>query len=402
MLPPTSIPMSPLQTPVKTQHNNPHRLSPFGPAYVHSKALFCSSSQSQNLKFSPTHPKELTSVTPSGKSSIQQLDIVKFPSEEVNIVKYPSQANISNYSSQEASIDKYPQQEAGIFPSPQRASTTAVQNTLSSAPVPHLQQSHSSWSPGSDADRMKEEEIVREALAFLKEHMKKKTAVTDTGSHTLEEESCSLEEIKKHQDKDDERKGEDVSNPPNWLSAISFSEDKKNSVMDASIQELSTLLLECQDGPGKDAERGENAHDPVLVDLTDSADVLNVLLKPPSQSETIPKYFPYAMPLDVEVLHSVKEEGIPRVKDVSFIAEDPSLQSEIISKHLPRWFSNPTSSNSSDEEGEMEVVEEANQKKRAGIAEIGSCATFIVQDELLVQGFIISEAHSLAVSSLSL
>ena len=224
--------------------------------------------------------------------------------------------------------------------------------------------------------------------------MKKKTAVTDTGSHTLEEESCCLEEVKKHHDKDDERKGKEVSNPPNWLSATSFSEDKKNSVMDASIQELSTLLQKCQDGPAKGVEGGEN--DPILVDLTDSAADALGLLKTPSQLDAFSKH--KAMPLDV--LLSVKEVEVTRARDVSFYAEDPSLRSELIPKNPPQWFSNPTCSDLSDEEVEIQEVEGSEQKKKGGIAENGSHATFIAQDEVLVQGFILSEPHSLAVSSL--
>ena len=166
--------------------------------------------------------------------------------------------------------------------------------------------------------------------------------------------------------------------------------------MDASIQELSTLLLvECQDGPAKGVEGGGN--DPILVDLTDSADVLG-LLKTPSQLEAIPKHFPYAMPLDVDVLHSVKEEEVAMVKDVSVFAEDPSMRSDLIPKDPPRWFSNSTCSDSSDEEAEMQDVEE----EKGGIAENESHAPFIAQDELLMQGFIISEPHSLTVSSSSL
>jgi len=238
-----------------------------------------------------------------------------------------------------------------------------------------------------------EEAIVSEALAFLQEHMRKKAAETDpaSGFDTLKG------DVKKHHGKEDER-GDKSPNPPNIPSTTSerasFSEEKKSSVMDASIQELSTLLLECHGGPAKGVEGGEN--DPILVDLTDSADVLS-LLKPPSQLEAIPKHFPYAMHLDVEVLHSVKEEVVPRVKDVPFIAEDPSLQSELIPKHPPRWFSNSTCSDSSDEEGEIQEAKEAEQKKKGSVVENGSHATFIAQDELLVQGFILSEPHSLEV-----
>ena len=353
------IAAAPLLPPVNTG-SNPHQLSPLGSADIHSKALFCSSpsppSQSQNPKFPPTKPREPPSETPSGKSSNQQ---------------------------------------KGVHSSSQCASTPTIKNTQS---LPHFQQSHPSWSPGSDAGtKMKQEEeaIVSEALAFLQEHMKKKAAETDPD--TLEEEVK-----KKHHGKADERevKSSNLPNIPSLTSErASFSEEKKNSVMDASIQELSTLLVDCPDGPAKGVEGGEN--NPILVDLTDSADVLG-LLKPPSQSETIPKHFPFAMPLDLEVLHSVKEEEMPRVKDVSFIAENPSLRSELMPKHLPRWFSNPTCSDSSDEEGEMVEVEGAEQKRKAGIAENEPHAAFIAQDELLVQGFILSEPHSLAVSRLSL
>merc|ERR1719234_2218235 len=115
------------------------------------------------------------------------------------------------------------------------------------------------------------------------------------------------------------------------------------------------------------------------------------------------------MPLDVEVT----EEEMPRVKNV---AEDPSLCSELIPKQPPQWFSNATCSNSSDEEderpacvklqdgelshtvteGETEVVNELEQKKKEDIAENRPHAPLIAQDELLVQGFILSEPHSLA------
>ena len=212
-----------------------------------------------------------------------------------------------------------------------------------------------------------EEAIVSEALAFLQEHMRKKAAETASGFDT------SKEEVKKHHGKEDEskEKSPNSSNIPSATSErASVPEDKKNSVMDASIQELSTLLLvECQDGPAKGVEGGGN--DPILVDLTDSAP-------------------------------SVKEEEVAMVKDVSVFAEDPSLRSDLIPKDPPRWFSNSTCSDSSDEEAEVQDVEEAERKKTGGIAENESHAPFIAQDELLMQGFIISEPHSLTVSSSSL
>ena len=354
-----STPVPPLLPPANTR-SKPHQPSQLGPADIHSKALVGSSPSPSS--HNPTQPRKLPSVTPSGKSSTQQLDLIKYPS--------------------------------------QCASTPNLQNIQSPPLVSHFQQSHPSWSPGSDAStRMEQDEeaIVSEALAFLQEHMRKKAAETVSGFGTLKE------EVKKHHGKEDEskEKSPNSSNIPSATSErASVPEDKKNSVMDASIQELSTLLLvECQDGPAKGVEGGGN--DPILVDLTDSADVLG-LLKTPSQLEGIPKHFPYAMPLDVDVLHSVKEEEVAMVKDVSVFAEDPSLRSDLIPKDPPRWFSNSTCSDSSDEEAEVQDVEEAERKKKGGIAENESHAPFIAQDELLMQGFIISEPHSLTVSSSSL
>jgi len=129
------------------------------------------------------------------------------------------------------------------------------------------------------------------------------------------------------------------------------------------------------------------------VDLTDSAADALGLLKTPSQLDAFSKH--KAMPLDV--LLSVKEVEMTRARDVSFYAEDPSLRSELIPKNPPQWFSNPTCSDLSDEEVEIQEAEESEQKKKGGIAENGSHATFIAQDEVLVQGFILSEPHSLAV-----
>jgi len=150
------------------------------------------------------------------------------------------------------------------------------------------------------------------------------------------------------------------------------------------------------------------------VDLTESADVTDRvgLLNPSLRSETIPKHFPYSMPLDVEVLHLVKVEEMPKVKNV---AEDSSFRSESIPKQPPQWFSNTTCSDLSDEEEklacvapqnielsqsvkekETQEVKELQQKEKADAAENGPHAPFFAQDELLVQGFILSESHSLA------
>ena len=189
--------------------------------------------------------------------------------------------------------------------------------------------------------------------------------------------------------------------------------------MDASIQELSTLLLYCQDDLAKGVQGGEDAQDSVLVDLTDGADVSDLVdqLNPRSASEAIPKHFPYSMPLDVEVLHSVKKDEnlMPRVQEVSFTVEDPPLRSELIPKEPPRWFSNLTCSDSSHEEEkpaqdkellhfakeeELQEVKEAEQEKKANTAEDQPDAPFVAQDELLVRGFILSEPQSLSVSSL--
>ena len=91
-----------------------------------------------------------------------------------------------------------------------------------------------------------------------------------------------------------------------------------------------------------------------------------------------------------------------------------------------QWFSNATCNNSSDEEeekpvcvilqdgelshtdpdpvreSETEEVKELEQKKKEDFVENRPHAPLIAQDELLVQGFILSEPHSLAVSSLPL
>ena len=50
-------------------------------------------------------------------------------------------------------------------------------------------------------------------------------------------------------------------------------------------------------------------------------------------------------------------------------------------------------------EKETQEAKELQQKEKADAAENGPHAPFFAQDELLVQGFILSESHSLAVSS---
>ena len=165
------IPSTPLPT-VNTR-SNPHQPRPAGAAYIHTKALVCSSPS--RASHNPTELIELSSVTPSGKSSIQQLDLIKYPS-----------------------------QEAGINSSSQDASTPTFQNTQSPPTVPHFQQSHpTSWSPGSDAGiKMKQEEeaIVSEALAFLQEHMRKKAAENDSASGF----EILKEVVKKHHGEEDD------------------------------------------------------------------------------------------------------------------------------------------------------------------------------------------------------
>jgi len=433
----------PIATPVPSQlpsvctpprRNSPHQPSSLGPAYIKPETLFCSSPplSSQSPKFLPLQASDIP-VTPGSKSSFQPPEVVK-----PDTVEHPPQ---------EAAIAEHPPHEAGAYSSSQCA-TAPIFQSASPPSVPSFQQPHSSWSDAESRMKKKEEEeqIVSEALAFLQEHKRKKAAQqksahgesTET-KNTTEDANWAgqmtplllrarnfegLQSIESDPacSEENDWKGK-ASNPPSFLpncngtSATSgrdlLSEDKKSSVMDASIQELSTLLLDCQYGLTKGVQGAVDAQDCVLVDLTESADVTDRvgLLNPPLQSEIIPKFFPYSMPLDVEVLHLVKEEEMPREKNVT---EAPILQSESIPTQPPQWFSNTTCSDLSDEEEmlacvapqntelyyvkekETQEMTELQQKEKADAAENGPHAPFFAQDELLVQGFILSESHSLA------
>ena len=131
-------------------------------------------------------------------------------------------------------------------------------------------------------------------------------------------------------------------------------EDGKKSVLDVSIQELSALLLNCP-CPDRDA----------LVE--------NDLIGGHRQDENS---------LLVDLLGSDDKSS------------NPPFQPELVTKNIPRLLSEMAVADSSEktkeDEPELEVFEaETGAKETQGL--------HLVEDEVLVQGFILSEAHSLMV-----
>ena len=220
---------------------------------------------------------------------------------------------------------------------------------------------------------------MSEALAFLQEHLKKKAAERklkdddvlcnpSQGGGKVTSSNCQEVQVSLHQEesflknKTVVKAPEDSADLPvtmvNDSSAQHAAENRKKSVLDVSIQELSALLLNCP-CPDRDAlvendligghRQDENS---LLVDLLGSDDKTS---NPPFQPELVTKNIP-------RLLSDLKEE---------MAVADSSEKTK-------------------EDEPELEVFEaETGAKETQGL--------HLVEDELLVQGFILSEAHSLMV-----
>ena len=221
---------------------------------------------------------------------------------------------------------------------------------------------------------------MSEALAFLQEHLKKKAAERklkdddvlcnpSQGGGKVTSSNCQEVQVSLHQEesflknKTVVKAPEDSADLPvtmvNDSSAQHAAENRKKSVLDVSIQELSALLLNypC---PDRDAlvendligghRQDENS---LLVDLLGSDDKSS---NPPFQPELVTKNIP-------RLLSDLKEEMA--------VADSSEKTKE-------------------EDRPELEELEAKTQAKEAQ-------GLHLVEDEVLVQGFILSEAHSLMV-----
>ena len=216
---------------------------------------------------------------------------------------------------------------------------------------------------------------MSEALAFLQEHLKKKAAerklkdddvlcnpsqaggkVTSSNCQvSLDEEESILKNKTAVNASEDSAMSVTMVNDS---SAQHAAEDGKKSVLDVSIQELSALLLNCP-CPDRDA----------LVE--------NDLIGGHRQDENS---------LLVDLLGSDDKSS------------NHPFQPELVTKNIPRLFSDlnegmsvaDLSEKTKEDEPELEESEAKTGAKEAQ-------GLHLVEDEVLVQGFILSEAHSLMV-----
>ena len=216
---------------------------------------------------------------------------------------------------------------------------------------------------------------MSEALAFLQEHLKKKAAERklkdddvlcnpSQGGGKVTSSNCQEVQVSLHQEesflknKTVVKAPEDSADLPvtmvNDSSAQHAAENRKKSVLDVSIQELSALLLNCP-CPDRDA----------LVE--------NDLIGGHRQDENS---------LLVDLLGSDDKSS------------NPPFQPELVTKNIPRLLSEMAVADSSEKTKEDEPeLEELEAKTGAKEAQ----GLHLVEDEVLVQGFILSEAHSLMV-----
>ena len=217
---------------------------------------------------------------------------------------------------------------------------------------------------------------MSEALAFLQEHLKKKAAERklkdddvlcnpSQGGGKATSSNCQVsldEEESSLKNKTVVKASEDSADlsvaMANDSSAQHAAEDGKKSVLDVSIQELSALLLNCP-CPDRDA----------LVE--------NDLIGGHRQDENS---------LLVDLLGSDDKSS------------NPPFQPELVTKNIPRLLSDlkeemavaDSSEKTKEDEPELEELEAKTGAKEAQ-------GLHPVEDEVLVQGFILSEAHSLVV-----
>ena len=352
-----SVPLAPGQE----KRHKTHQPSSLGPAFAHSGDLL-------------------------GSSPAQSRPEV--PSRGLVQLRFPSQRKLIPFHHISATSDLTPASRKALPAQNINDSSNVVRDdvTLDHSPTNHantknLEQPFFAQTQGPENDvqqKAKQEEreqIVSEALAFLQEHLKKKAAVRKlkdddvlcnpsqaggkvTSSNcqvSLDEEESFLKSKTAVNASEDSAMSVTMVNDS---SAQYAAEDGKKSVLDVSIQELSALLLNCP-CPDRDAlvendligghRQDENS---LLVDLLGSDDKTS---NPPFQPELVTKNIP-------RLLSDLKEE---------MAVADSSEKTK-------------------EDEPELEVFEaETGAKETQGL--------HLVEDELLVQGFILSEAHSLMV-----
>ena len=355
--PPDSITIksAPL-APGQEKRHKTHQPSSLGPAFAHSGDLLGSSPARSRpevpsrgfpsqRKLIPFHHISATSdLTPASRKAL--------PAQNIN--------DSSNVVRDDVTLDHSPTNHANTknLEQPFFAQTQGPENDVQ-----------------QKAKQEEKEQIVSEALAFLQEHLKKKAAERklkdddvlcnpSQGGGKVTSSNCQEVQVSLHQEesflknKTVVKAPEDSADLPvtmvNDSSAQHAAENRKKSVLDVSIQELSALLLNCP-CPDRDA----------LVE--------NDLIGGHRQDENS---------LLVDLLGSDDKSS------------NPPFQPELVTKNIPRLLSEMAVADSSEktkeDEPELEELEAKTQAKEAQ-------GLHLVEDEVLVQGFILSEAHSLMV-----
>ena len=366
--PPDSITIksAPL-APGQEKRHKTHQPSSLGPAFAHSGDLLGSSPARSRpevpsrgfpsqRKLIPFHHISATSdLTPASRKAL--------PAQNIN--------DSSNVVRDDVTLDHSPTNHANTknLEQPFFAQTQGPENDVQ-------QKAKQENDVQQKAKQEEKEQIVSEALAFLHQHLKKKAAERklkdddvlcnpSQGGGKATSSNCQVsldEEESSLKNKTVVKASEDSADMSvtmvNDSSAQHAAEDGKKSVLDVSIQELSALLLNCP-CPDRDALVGNDLigghrqdENSLLVDLLGSDDKSS---NPPFQPELVTKNIP-------RLLSDLKEE---------MAVADSSEKTK-------------------EDEPELEVFEaETGAKETQGL--------HLVEDELLVQGFILSEAHSLMV-----
>ena len=355
--PPDSITIkfAPL-APGQEKRHKTHQPSSLGPAFAHSGDLLGSSPARSRpevpsrgfpsqRKLIPFHHISATSdLTPASRKAL--------PAQNIN--------DSSNVVRDDVTLDHSPTNHANTknLEQPFFAQTQGPENDVQ-----------------QKAKQEEKEQIVSEALAFLQEHLKKKAAERklkdddvlcnpSQGGGKVTSSNCQVsldEEESFLKNKTAANASEDSAmsvTMVNDSSAQHAAEDGKKSVLDVSIQELSALLLNCP-CPDRDA----------LVE--------NDLIGGHRQDENS---------LLVDLLGSDDKTS------------NPSFQPELVTKNIPRLLSDlkeemavaDSSEKTKEDEPELEELEAKTQAKEAQ-------GLHLVEDEVLVQGFILSEAQRLMV-----
>ena len=359
--PPDSITIksAPL-APGQEKRHKTHQPSSLGPAFAHSGDLLGSSPARSRpevpsrgfpsqRKLIPFHHISATSdLTPASRKAL--------PAQNIN--------DSSNVVRDDVTLDHSPTNHANTknLEQPFFAQTQGPENDVQ-----------------QKAKQEEKEQIVSEALAFLQEHLKKKAAERklkdddvlcnpSQGGGKVTSSNCQEVQVSLHQEesflknKTVVKAPEDSADLPvtmvNDSSAQHAAENRKKSVLDVSIQELSALLLNCP-CPDRDA----------LVE--------NDLIGGHRQDENS---------LLVDLLGSDEKSS------------NPPFQPELVTNNIPRLLSDlkeemavaDSSEKAKEDEPELEELEAKTGAKEAQ-------GLHPVEDEVLVQGFILSEAHSLVV-----